>query len=193
MSTRGFVGFRRQGRLYGWYNHSDSHYDVLGLELVNKVLSLPLEVVKDFLLNRVEFVPDCGACHSHHDVMHLDWRTARVQLESAVDFLTDGLFCEYGYVLNFDRNVLELYRGWFKHRQPGGFRRYTETDDGTRYYVHKTLEVQFSELHLLPPVFEIYERLPDFVHDVYPYPEQLLLEKARKGEPLRLLRREVTA
>jgi hypothetical protein len=35
------------------------------------------------------------------------------------NFVTDSLFCEYGYIINLDENTLEFYDGFQKEPQPG--------------------------------------------------------------------------
>ena len=36
------------------------------------------------------------------------------------DFLIDSLFCEYAYIINLDKNVLEFYRGFNKDKNAKG-------------------------------------------------------------------------
>lgn len=52
------------------------------------------------------------------------------------DFIRDSLFCEYAYVIDLDRDVIEFYQG-FQHR-PDTTNRYgrkaTPNGTGTKYY-----------------------------------------------------------
>lgn len=38
------------------------------------------------------------------------------ELRDDIEFAADSLFCEFGYVLDLDRNVLEIYRGFNKEQ-----------------------------------------------------------------------------
>jgi hypothetical protein len=48
------------------------------------------------------------------------------------DFMADSLFCEWGYIANFDDNVLEVYRGFqhTKHNKGRYANMQTEKDSG---------------------------------------------------------------
>lgn len=48
------------------------------------------------------------------------------------DFLKDSLFCEWGYVINLDKKVLEVWRG------------FTKTPQENRYKIEKTEETYFN-------------------------------------------------
>ena len=87
MSTRGFVGIKEKGEIKGWYNHSDSYYDCLGKELVEKYFKCNTDNI---------FWIDKGDDNN---------------------FIYDGLYCEYAYVYNKDDDVLEIYRGFFETPQ----------------------------------------------------------------------------
>jgi hypothetical protein len=39
-------------------------------------------------------------------------RPEQIVLENSIDFAGDSLFCEYAYVIDFDKRVLEIYKGF---------------------------------------------------------------------------------
>lgn len=51
-----------------------------------------------------------------------------IMIENDIDFITDSLFCEYAYILNFDTNELEFYEGFQNSHDPHS--RYTGYHDG---------------------------------------------------------------
>lgn len=55
MSTRGFVGFKRDDKIQGWYNHNDSYYSWLG----RKVLSKYKQHTNDELINFFQQYSNC--------------------------------------------------------------------------------------------------------------------------------------
>lgn len=78
------------------------------------------------------------------------------------DFLHDSLFCEWGWIINLDTNVVEVYQGFQREKHSEG--RYAEGDpyipdymDGETYYpCALVLEVPFED-------FASYKSPDDFV------------------------------
>ena len=89
MGTRGFLGIRDNTQLLeGYFNQSDSDYEQLGEDVINLYF--------DGSGNAIPTIND---------------------LQEDMNFLQDGLFCEYGYVYNKENDTLEIYRGFFKKKQ----------------------------------------------------------------------------
>jgi len=64
------------------------------------------------------------------------------------DFLKDSLFCEWGYVINLDKGVLEIYRGFQK--APSKNRYHTNGDDSGYYNCYLIREVPFATIRETP-------------------------------------------
>lgn len=114
MSTRGFVGFKKNNVIRGWYNHGDSYYKCLGLKVLEKYKKHSKEVLEKFFLEYVILTDNDKYYGNHRSVFNLDWEKDKVVLEEQSDFILDGLFCEYAYVFNLDEDIVEVYRGFFK-------------------------------------------------------------------------------
>lgn len=157
MSTRGFIGYKKDNKVKGWYNHFDSYYSDLGVRVLEKYMETYKPQLEDFFLNRVEFIEvdeKDEYYQNHKEVMDLDWKTDNIKLQDATDFLFDGTFCEYGYVFNLDDDTLEVYRGFFDKPQRG--MKYPpfvdkETDP---YFTHKVLVVSEDNAIVTKALFE---------------------------------------
>lgn len=70
---------------------------------------------------------------------------AGVMLDGA-DFIKHSLFCEWGYVVNFDDMTLEVYEGSQEHRHKSGRYASSERDEDGYYPCALTLSVALSNL-----------------------------------------------
>ena len=85
------------------------------------------------------------------DVLRVVYEAEKPEVFLNPDFAGDSLFCEWAYVLDLDREVLEVYRGFNKRPLEPGARFYGfETKCGDRhedYYPVKLLtEISFKDL-----------------------------------------------
>ena len=88
MGTRGFLGLRNNKKLLsGRYNGMDSYYSQLGKKVI-----------------------DCYFRGGGRSIINFGDG-------DDINFLQNGLFCEYAYVYNEDNDTLEIYRGFFKKKQ----------------------------------------------------------------------------
>src|SRR5262245_12553784 len=137
MGTRGFMGWAVDGHLYGSYNHFDSYPTGLGkgmgeaIEVMLKTglehyrtLARSMRKVKEGDKPTEEDRKKYG--HLWQDVSDgADWYSflranqgGLVEtLESGIyhdgiDFPKDSLWCEWAYVADFDRQILEVYEGF---------------------------------------------------------------------------------
>ena len=70
----------------------------------------------------------------------------------AADFIKDGLFCEWAYILNLDNMTLEIYKGFYKRKQSAKINRYmaNATKDEYGYYPCKLIAIYpFERIALL--------------------------------------------
>ena len=119
MSTRGFVGIRKNGVDKGGYNHYDSYPSGLGNEVLNYLKGKTLKELKD-VFDNIVFVD-----YEKEDFVDAwDWDNSclKTRFTDNSEFLKDSLFCEYAYIINLDEKVLEIYRGF--NKSPDGAGRY---------------------------------------------------------------------
>jgi len=139
MTTRGFVGFVVDGQEKIGYNHSDSYprgvgVDVLGwlrvacdhpewlLEQVRalRVVELDSPPTPADMERLRELLPDVGS----RELIN-SWSSWLGQsggdpaailrlgaIEDAADFPLESLVCEWGYLIDLDASVFEVYRGF---------------------------------------------------------------------------------
>lgn len=69
-------------------------------------------------------------------------------LKNSIDFAKDSLFCEWAYVVDFDKNRLEVYKGFQSSPLPKTERFYSAEKDDSGYYPIKM--VQSYSLNKLP-------------------------------------------
>lgn len=55
-------------------------------------------------------------------------------LRNEIKFAGDSLFCEYAYVVDFDKNTFEIYRGFNKEPLPESERFYSRKPVNEEYY-----------------------------------------------------------
>lgn len=147
MGTRGALGFRLDGVDKITYNHSDSYPSGLGLDLLNELVGLNLDTVREnvrkiILVNSAD-PPTEQQISENQQWANLgvseqtleDWYcllretqgtilphangTLGVMIDST-KFMADSLFCEWAYILNLDDGVLEVYRGFNDDPQKPG-------------------------------------------------------------------------
>lgn len=140
MGTRGFLGFVVDGTEKIAYNHWDSYPDGLGLTVLawlreTDLEALPervraLEVVSDEVppddlqvakLQRAGFVNTDVGGRSERVTWYQALRETQGNpeatlaagfVEDAHLFPLDSLFCEWGYLVDLDAGVLEVYKGF---------------------------------------------------------------------------------
>lgn len=101
------------------------------MDIGNKFKALHPQLDRDMGADVLEFVQESDS---------------PVTLQDSVDFAKDGLFCEWAYVIDLDKNVLEVYSG-FKDNAPEGNR--FGTDVGENGYAPVSM-VKAYDLDNLP-------------------------------------------
>lgn len=85
-----------------------------------------------------------------------------IRLQSDINFVKDSLFCEWAYVIDFDKNTFEVYKGFNNMPLDKSERFYSGTPNKDKYYPVK-LVVSYS-LDALPT-------LEEFLNDSEPSDE----------------------
>lgn len=137
MGTRGACGFHKNGKDKVTYNHYDSYPDYLGSNIIDFICSTTDEQLHDIYDKIIlveedskptkEQIEECKKWYDDNvnNGSEENWycllRNAQGNLEAYNDdlkymieysgFLKNGLFCEYGYVINLDTMKLEYYVG----------------------------------------------------------------------------------
>jgi len=139
MGTRGIYGLRKNGKDKLTYNHYDSYPDWLGRNILTFIANNKEklnEVYDNIILVDGDTTPtqeQIEACKQYTDLSvseqsTKDWYCLLRDMQGDLtpyldkkcymindeDFIKDSLFCEYGYIINLDENVLEFYLGFQK-------------------------------------------------------------------------------
>lgn len=161
MSTSGIYGFYKNGLNKLTYNYSDSYPDHLGRNIVDFVRANSTEELNQ-IFDRIVLVhrksyPSPEQIREFADWLGDDnfdgesWSEILALAEGNIgayweglrymtdynDFIKKSLTCEWGYVINLDENVLEIYTGFNKEPQPGNRYSIAEPDNG--YYQCKLI------------------------------------------------------
>ncbi len=140
MGTRGFVGFKKDGEIKGWYNHYDSYPSYMGRLVVEQLSSMTPEKRIHFFENvlKIHPVDDKDSYYANHKkVMDHPWNEMEsFDLQSGDQFYKDGLFCEYAYIYNLNTHELELYSGFCKSADVKEREDWFSESSGKRYYVN---------------------------------------------------------
>lgn len=113
MSTRGLVAVFANGEYrFAAYNRSDSYPSSCGLEVLKLIKAFPgsLDDMKN-VLTRCQMV-DAEADH-RWAARHLEEALSgkKTEFEGDLYFAADSLFCEWCYVLDLDKQTLEVFGG----------------------------------------------------------------------------------
>ena len=145
MGTRGTFGFRIDGEDKLTYNHFDSYPNGLGNDVVEFVRNVKdwnkvreqVRTLRD-ITDTKPTPEDIKACASVTDLSVSEQNTddwycllqgTQGDPQKILDismyqknneFITDSLFCEYGYIVNLDDMTLEFYKGFQKKKHKKG-------------------------------------------------------------------------
>lgn len=138
MGTRGLYGFVVDGVAKASYNHFDSYPENLGESVVRFLVENDIDAIKEFakkikLVNQgeivdEEFLRENGfdededySKHDYYDALRdyqgeLDkiFQDNMTLMTDDISFIKDSLFCEWAYLINFDTEELEVYKGFQK-------------------------------------------------------------------------------
>ncbi len=176
MGTRGAYGFHMNGKDKITYNHFDSYPIGLGSDVaafIQRHTDERMAAIYDqIVLVDTEMVPtkeqieECmpyyrpGVSRGTPEDWYCLLRGAQGSLEAHANglrymidkatFLKDSLFCEWGYVINLDTGILEIYRGFQKVPQHNRY--YAPRGESGFYYCNCALirEVPFATIRENP-------------------------------------------
>lgn len=115
MSTRGAVGFKLDGEYKVVYNHGDSYPSFLGAKVVNFCEEMEKRNLWEYLSHQVAGIEECEDRLTHaEEGINFLWGTFEGSVrkfQQYLSFMSDGLFCEYGYIIDLDELQLKFYRG----------------------------------------------------------------------------------
>lgn len=124
MSTRGLKGFKYDNKTYGVYNHFDSYPSGLGMDMIRTIDLLPTDLKPIYEnIKKLNIIPsDDGAKTLYEQSQDGDYITNLLtgknpDLLDGFEFIYDSLFCEYAYIIDFDKEQLLLFRGYQKDPQ----------------------------------------------------------------------------
>jgi len=100
-----FITTEEQKALWKEFGADDS--DMVTMEVSKKFNKVHPQLSRDMGGAILEFIQDA---------------TEPVQLADQIEFATDGLFCEWAYVVDLDKNTLEVYSGFGQRKLPEGSR-----------------------------------------------------------------------
>jgi hypothetical protein len=164
MGTRGAMGFAIDGELKIAYNHFDSYPTGLGVDILEFLRTAELDKIKqqarDLTLVDSEAEPTPEQIEKLKQYANTnvstrslkDWYVLLHQtqgdpaktleagyVEDGSDFPYDSLFCEWGYVVDLDANVLEAYKGFQEQPHTAGRFASPTTEPDRGYYPIKLL------------------------------------------------------
>ena len=178
MGTRGAIGFRIGRKDYITYNHWDSYPDCLGYNMITEFQDLSEDDLTQLKnrITKIQLVTGNKPPTRKQIEQTIPWHNLSVSNQSTSDwycllreaqgtllpymkgeltimldskkFLADSLFCEYAYIFNLSKNVLEFYKGFNKNpKAPGRYASLSSERDTMGYYgVALVAEFPFAKL-----------------------------------------------
>ena len=117
MGTRGVFGFRKGGVDKICYNHWDSYLSVLGKDMVRFIKRNPISVLNDMFdkiiltTDENKFLEKKKKFSNNKNIIM--YEKGLIWMLDGSEFTKDGLCCEWGYIINLDTNMLDVYKGRF--------------------------------------------------------------------------------
>lgn len=150
MGTRHLIAVYQDGvHKVAQYGQWDGYPAGQGIEVLNFLRSHDSQNLKEYYLRecrwltdaetkQVEKTKDWTKLYPHltrsvsAELLTLICRAGGLALVDSLDFANDSLFCEWAYVIDYDQNVFEVYKGFNKKKARGRFGSGKKNEDG--YY-----------------------------------------------------------
>ncbi len=107
MGTRGIYGIRKNNTDKCFLNAQDSYPSHLGNKVLDIIRKVNLEELFDKLVETKDDNKDEVFGKNIIELFDKD----KIIFYNDIDFIKDGLNCEWGYLINLDTNKLEIYKG----------------------------------------------------------------------------------
>jgi hypothetical protein len=184
MATSGFVGYKENGIIKGYFNLINSQYNELGLKVLQKFNDHSKKELEHFFKNKLNFSTriEIDVIFNQKYIWECDWLKQNITIKEDHHFLFDDMCC-YGYVYNLDDDSLDLYRGLFK--QPQTIKEQNElkikkifVDEEKKHFTHQVYSIKRNEIKKIEKLFLNW----DSIEKIYkgPYQEKDFMEFAKK-------------
>lgn len=157
MGTRGLVAFKWDGEpKRGTYNHFDSYPSGLGLMVVQFIQNyLPTEADWDNLKKNVEQSPlDFEKERFNTEVLLTKLISHPEGFEEYLSFAGNSLFCEWGYMFDFDDYCLRVFKGFnetkLHPKQLFSYLPTNTTPDGSYYPIKEVMSIELEDILKIP-------------------------------------------
>jgi hypothetical protein len=173
----GFVGYQKNGNIKGFYIPYGSSYSDVGKNVLYKYMEYTIEEIEIFFRNKIAYVKEDiikEIMSNASEILNADWKNSVFTIEEDSEFLKNGLYCEFGYVFNFDTNKLDLYRGLFDFPQSDNERKMFEikTIFSLNYdiepFVHHTCSISKDNIHTALKLFINWDKIKQSSLEQYP-------------------------
>lgn len=111
-------------------------------------------VYQDFCNKHPELSRDTGA----RILEMVAGATGKIKLQNSLDFSRDSLFCEWAYVIDFDKNTFEVYQGFNETPLDESERFYTAGQKEDENGMYPVKIVESFDLSNLPSMKEFLEK-----------------------------------
>jgi hypothetical protein len=149
MSTRGAVGFKLDGKYKVAYNHFDSYPSFLGAQVLDFCESMANPGCKRQLVHQVAGLKETNVRKETAEGIDFLWGTfdgSVREFQQYFSFISDGLFCEYAYIIDLDEMELKFYRGC-RDKAGESDLPFPMVPDGSGYYpCHLKFSLPFDNL-----------------------------------------------
>lgn len=171
MGTRGLLAFHTEALTTLTYNHYDSYPGGLGLTVLGWLRNVVAEGHVDRCAERaatLRHVEGQDACDPEYLALAAangvstgsDWYAALredqghpgaildrgIVVASTEAWPADSLFCEWGYVIDFEKQVLETYQGFQREPHQEGRFAHLSGEDGTYHPIRLVVADPFAML-----------------------------------------------
>lgn len=117
------------------------YYKELGVDVETQKF-ITLEIANEFKKRHPQLDRDMGA-----DILEYLLECGPEELKDDKNFVNDSLFCEWGYLIDLDNEVMEVYKGYNKEPLTEEDRFYKKTDEKLEYYpIRKIIGIPFDIL-----------------------------------------------